>query len=350
MPPKEPVRPETRILPTAPSAHSKSLVTAAAAQAAQDMLGGRLVTVQAPAGQVVERLLVEQGVEFERQLYLALLVDRARRRPCFVASREGGMEIEAVAAERPEAISRIHVDAVMGMTASVERRLCLALGIDGDARKDLASMARSMHDIMFREDASLVEVNPLVVTKAGRLVALDAKVALDDSADFRHPEWKDLADPSEENPVEREAKQAGLTYVKLDGDIGCLVNGAGLAMATMDIIKHEGGDPANFLDVGGSASKESVTRAFKIILTDPNVKAILVNIFGGIMSCRVIAEGVVAATRDLALTVPLVVRLEGNEVEDGKRILKESVLAIISASGMEDAARKVVAAARGARP
>ena len=319
----------------------------AAAAAAREMLGGRLFTAQNPAGQVVDRLLVEAGVDVECELYLAALVDRAARRPCFVASREGGMEIEAVAAERPEAIAKVHVNPVMGFTPSVGRRLAIALGLAGEATRDMAAIAAGMHAILAGEDASMVEVNPLALTRGGRLVALDAKITLDQNADFRHPERKEIADPSEENPVEREARAAGLSYVKLEGDIGCLVNGAGLAMATMDIIEHEGGNPANFLDVGGSASKETVARAFGIILSDPNVKAILVNIFGGIMSCRVIAEGVVQAARSLGLAVPLIVRIEGNEVEAGKRILAESGLAIVPAADMADAARKVVAAARG---
>jgi len=319
----------------------------AAVEEAGSMLGGRLVTHQNPAGQVVRRLLVEQGVDFSAQLYLGLLVDRSTHRPCFVASREGGVEIEKVAAEHPEAIASVQVDPIAGFSDHVGRRLARTLGLEGGAARQCGAIARSMCRILLEEDASLVEINPLVVTAAGDLVALDAKVTLDDNASFRHPSWADLADTGEEDPVEHEARSAGLSYVKLDGAIGCLVNGAGLAMATMDIIKHEGGEPANFLDVGGTATREAVTRAFRIILTDPNVRAILVNIFGGIMSCRVIAEGVVGATIELGLEVPLVVRLEGNEVEAGKKILAESDLRIIPASDMGDAARKVVAAVRG---
>lgn len=316
-------------------------------QAAESMLGGRLVTHQNPAGQVVRRLLVEQGIDFTSQLYLGLLVDRSARRPCFVASREGGVEIETVAAENPDAIIRIHVDPILGYMPNVGRRLGAALDLEGEARKQCVKLAAAMCRILVEEDASLIEINPLVVTADGNLMALDAKVTLDDNASFRHEHRAELVDADEEDPIEAEAKGVGLSYVKLDGSIGCLVNGAGLAMATMDIIKYEGGEPANFLDVGGTADQEAVTRAFKIILSDTNVKAILVNIFGGIMSCRVIAQGVVGATRELGLEVPLVVRLEGNEVAEGKRILGESGLSIISASGMAEAARKVVEAARG---
>ncbi len=318
-----------------------------AAAAARQMLGGRLVTIQNKAGQIIRRLLLEQAVEFTAQLYLALLVDRSTRRKCFVASREGGVEIERVAAERPEAIVRIHVDPITGYMGHVGRRLASALGLEGAAARQCAALAQSMCRIIDAEDASLVEINPLVLTAAGDVMALDAKVTLDDNAAFRHKDRAELADEHEEDPVELEARSVGLSYVKLDGSIGCLVNGAGLAMATMDIIKYEGGEPANFLDVGGTADQEAVMRAFKIILSDPNVKAILVNIFGGIMSCRVIAQGVVGATRELGLSVPLVVRLEGNEVQEGKKILSDSGLDIIPATGMQEAARKVVAAAAG---
>ncbi len=319
----------------------------AAREAATSMLSGLLITHQNPGGQRVDRLLVEQGVQFTSQLYLGLLVDRAMRRACFVASAQGGVEIEEVAARTPDAIVRVHVDPVTGFMPHVGRRLAALLGLAGPAADQCARIASAMHDILQDEDASLVEINPLVVTASGDLMALDAKVTLDDNASFRHDRWHELADPAEEDPVEAQAREAGLSYVKLDGDIGCLVNGAGLAMATMDIIKYEGGEPANFLDVGGTANQEAVTRAFSIILSDPNVKAILVNIFGGIMSCRVIAEGIVGATREFGLGVPLVVRLEGNEVDAGKKILAESGLAIIPATGMAEAARKVVASARG---
>ncbi|MBW2260366.1 MAG: ADP-forming succinate--CoA ligase subunit beta [Deltaproteobacteria bacterium] len=318
-----------------------------AVSAARQMLGGRLVTIQNKEGQIIRRLLIEQGVEFTTQFYLGLLVDRSTRRQCFIASREGGVEIEKVAAERPEAIVRIHVDPITGYMGHVGRRLAAALGLEGAAAKQCAKLAWAMCRIIDAEDASLVEINPLVVTTAGDIMALDAKITMDDNAAFRHGDWAELADEHEEDPVELEARSVGLSFVKLDGNIGCLVNGAGLAMATMDIIKYEGGEPANFLDVGGTANQEAVMRAFKIILSDPNVKAILVNIFGGIMSCRVIAEGVVGATRELGLSVPLVVRLEGNEVEEGKKILSESGLDIIPATGMQEAARKVVGAATG---
>jgi succinyl-CoA synthetase beta subunit len=319
------------------------------------MLGMQLVTHQTgPEGQTVRRLYVEQGLDIERELYLGLVVDREQRRIAVMASTEGGVEIEKVAAETPERILTVHVDPVLGLAAYQARKLAFGLRI-GDGVPDAKATTRKLVTLMSRlaslfekEDCSLCEVNPLVVTRAGDILALDSKINFDDNAAGRHPEWAELMDRAEEDPVELEAKETGLSYVSLDGDIGCLVNGAGLAMATMDIIKHHGGSPANFLDVGGGATREQVTKAFKMILSSDRVKAIFVNIFGGIMRCDVIAEGVVAATRELGLKVPLVVRLEGTNVDQGKRILRESGLAIQAADTMADGAQKAVSAARAA--
>jgi succinyl-CoA synthetase beta subunit len=319
---------------------------------AQKMLGMQLVTHQTgPEGQKVRRLYVEQGLEIARELYLGAVIDRDRRRIAFMASTEGGVEIEKVAAETPDRIRTVHVDPAVGFSAFQARELAFALGLG--AKETLAKFVRllaAVYEVFTREDCSLCEINPLVVTRMGEVVALDGKVNLDDSAEFRHPEWRELEDKDEEDPVELEARAAGLNYVSLDGNVGCLVNGAGLAMATMDIIKHFGDGhgvaPANFLDVGGGANQEQVTKAFKMILRSPKVKAIFVNIFGGIMKCDVIANGVVAAARDLGLKVPLVVRLEGTNVDLGRRILSESGLEIQAASTMADGAQKVVAAVR----
>jgi succinyl-CoA synthetase beta subunit len=324
---------------------------AEARELAQKILGMQLVTHQTgPAGQKVRRLYIEQGLDIARELYLGAVVDRDRRRIAFMASTEGGVEIEKVAAETPEKILTLHVDPAVGFAAYQARELAFSLGL-GKNKVTLASFVKllaALYEVVIREDCSLCEINPLVVTKAGAVVALDAKVTLDDNAEFRHPEWHELEDKDEEDPVELEAKAAGLNYVSLDGNVGCLVNGAGLAMATMDIIKHfgkgHGVAPANFLDVGGGANQEQVTKAFKMILKSPKVKAIFVNIFGGIMKCDVIANGVVAAAKELGLKVPLVVRLEGTNVELGRKILNESGLAIKAASTMADGAQKVVAA------
>jgi succinyl-CoA synthetase beta subunit len=321
-----------------------------ARELAQKMLGMQLITHQTgPEGQKVRRLYVEQGLEIARELYLGAVVDRDRRRVAFMASTEGGVEIEKVAAETPEKIHTVHVDPAVGLAAYQARQLAFELGVGGKGTlTSFVKLMRALYDLVVREDCSLCEINPLVVTKSGSVVALDAKINLDDSAEFRHPEWKELEDKDEEDPVELEAKAAGLNYVSLDGNVGCLVNGAGLAMATMDIIKHfgagQGVAPANFLDVGGGANQEQVTKAFKMILKSPKVKAIFVNIFGGIMKCDVIASGVVAAAREIGLTVPLVVRLEGTNVELGRKILNESGLAIEAAGTMADGAQKVVAA------
>jgi len=317
---------------------------------AQKILGMQLVTHQTgPEGQKVRRLYIEQGLDIARELYLGAVVDRDRRRIAFMASTEGGVEIEKVAEETPEKILTVHVDPTIGLAAFQARELAFGLGIGGkETLGKFVKLLRALYEVVTREDCSLCEINPLIVTKSGGVVALDAKVTLDDSAEFRHPEWHELEDKDEEDPVELEAKAAGLNYVSLDGNVGCLVNGAGLAMATMDIIKHfgkgHGVAPANFLDVGGGANQEQVTKAFKMILRSPKVKAIFVNIFGGIMKCDVIANGVVAAAKELGLRVPLVVRLEGTNVELGRKILNESGLAIQAASTMADGAQKVVAA------
>jgi succinyl-CoA synthetase beta subunit len=321
-----------------------------ARELAQKILGMQLVTHQTgPEGQKVRRLYIEQGLDIARELYLGAVVDRDRRRIAFMASTEGGVEIEKVAAETPEKILTVHVDPAVGFAAYQARQHAFALGLG--AKETLGKFVKLMaalYEVVIREDCSLCEINPLVVTRAGDVVALDAKVTLDDNAEFRHPEWRELEDRDEEDPIELEAKAAGLNYVSLDGNVGCLVNGAGLAMATMDIIKHfgqgRGVSPANFLDVGGGASQEQVTKAFKMILRSPKVKAIFVNIFGGIMKCDVIANGVIAAAKELGLKVPLVVRLEGTNVELGRKILGESGLAIQAASTMADGAQKVVAA------
>ncbi len=326
---------------------------AEARELAQRILGMQLVTHQTgPEGQKVRRLYVEQGLDIARELYLGVVIDRDRRRVAFMASTEGGVEIEKVAAEAPEKIHTIHVDPAIGLAAYEARQLAFALGLGSkETLPKFAKLMSALYEVVVREDCSLCEINPLVVTKQNDIVALDAKINLDDNAEFRHPEWRELEDKDEEDPVELEAKAAGLNYVSLDGNVGCLVNGAGLAMATMDIIKHFGAGhgvaPANFLDVGGGANQEQVTKAFTMILKSPKVRAIFVNIFGGIMKCDVIANGVVAAARQLGLKVPLVVRLEGTNVELGRKILSESGLAIQAAASMADGAQKVVAAVRG---
>jgi succinyl-CoA synthetase beta subunit len=317
---------------------------------ADAMLGMQLVTHQTgPEGQKVRRLYVEQGLDIARELYLGIVIDRDRRRIAIMASTEGGVEIEQVAAHTPEKIRTVYVDPAVGLAAYQARDIGFGLGLgDKSTLAKFVKVLGALYELFTREDCSLCEINPLVVTALGEIVALDAKVTLDDSAEFRHPEWRTLEDADEEDPVELEAKAAGLNYVALDGNVGCLVNGAGLAMATMDIIKHfgerHGVAPANFLDVGGGANQEQVTKAFKMILKSSKVKAIFVNIFGGIMKCDVIANGVVAAAREVGLNVPLVVRLEGTNVELGRRILSESGLAIQAASTMSEGARKVVSA------
>jgi succinyl-CoA synthetase beta subunit len=318
---------------------------------AQEMLGKTLVTVQTgPAGKQVQRLYITDGVDIAKEFYLALLVDRESGRVAVVASTEGGVEIEKVAHETPERITTITIDPATGLMPHHGREVAAALGLSGDLSKQAGKVLAKLYDAFIGTDASQIEVNPLAVTDDGKLMVLDAKVGFDSNADFRHPDLQELRDLSEEDPMEVEASKYGLSYIKLDGSIGCMVNGAGLAMATMDIIKLEGAEPANFLDVGGGANKEKVTAAFKIILSDPAVKGILVNIFGGIMRCDIIAEGIVAAAREVQLNVPLVVRLEGTNVQQGKDILASSGLPIIAANDLGDAARKIVAEVKQAVP
>jgi succinyl-CoA synthetase beta subunit len=324
---------------------SKSVEEVGANAAA--MLGQDLVTKQTgPAGKTVKRLYVEEGCDIKRELYLSMLVDRAVGRISIVASTEGGMDIETVAHETPEKIVKQAIDPASGYQAFEGRKLGFALGLTGKQLSAFVGLLGSLYRAFTELDCSLIEINPLVVTGAGDVIALDAKMNFDDNALYRHKDIEELRDIDEEDPAETEAAKYALNYVKLDGQIGCMVNGAGLAMATMDIIKLYGASPANFLDVGGGATKERVTAAFKIILKDPNVEGILVNIFGGIMRCDVIAEGVVAAAREVNLHVPLVVRLEGTNVDLGKKILKESGLKITSADHLADAAEKIVKAVK----
>jgi len=316
---------------------------------ANAMLGGVLVTHQTgPAGKEVKRVYIEEGCDIKRELYLGMLIDRATSRITIMASTEGGMEIEEVAAAHPEKILKVAIDPVEGFQQYHGRTIAFGLGLEGKqvgvAVKFMAALYKAFVDL----DCSIVEINPLVVTGAGEIICLDAKVNFDDNALFRHKDIEELRDESEEDPAELEAARHSLNYIKLDGKIGCMVNGAGLAMATMDIIKLYGSEPANFLDVGGGATKERVTTAFKLILSDANVEGILVNIFGGIMRCDVIAEGVVAAAREVSLNVPLVVRLEGTNVELGKKIMAQSGLPIIAADNLADAAEKVVKAVKEA--
>jgi succinyl-CoA synthetase beta subunit len=316
---------------------------------AAKMLGHVLVTKQTgPAGKEVKRLYVEEGCDIARELYLGMLIDRATSRITLMASTEGGMEIEEVAAAHPEKILKLAIDPAVGFMPFHGRKIAFGLGLEGKQVGAAVKFMTAMYKAFLALDASIVEINPLVVTGAGEVIALDAKMNFDDNALFRHKDVAEMRDESEEDPMELEAAKHELNYIKLDGQIGCMVNGAGLAMATMDIIKLYGSEPANFLDVGGGATKERVTAAFKIILSDPNVKGILVNIFGGIMRCDVIAEGVVAAAREVKLHVPLVVRLEGTNVELGKKILAESGLPIVSADNLADAADKVVKAVKEA--
>jgi succinyl-CoA synthetase beta subunit len=313
------------------------------------MLGHVLVTKQTgPAGKEVKRLYVEEGCDIARELYLGMLIDRATSRVTLMASTEGGMEIEEVAAAHPEKILKLAIDPAIGFMPFHGRKIAFGLGLEGKQVGAAVKFMSAMYSAFLALDASIVEINPLVVTGGGEVIALDAKMNFDDNALFRHKDVAEMRDEDEEDSMELEAAKHELNYIKLDGQVGCMVNGAGLAMATMDIIKLYGGEPANFLDVGGGATKERVTAAFKIILSDPNVKGVLVNIFGGIMRCDVIAEGVVAAAREIELKVPLVVRLEGTNVELGKKILADSGLPIVSADNLADAAEKVVKAVREA--
>lgn len=315
---------------------------------AKEMLGNTLVTKQTgEAGKQVNRLYIEDGADIERELYLSILIDRTVGRPAFVVSTEGGMDIEAVAEETPEKIITVAIDPAKGVTDEDANKLADALELKDAAREDGFKLFPILYKAFSEKDMSLLEINPLIVMTDGRVRVLDAKVSFDGNALFRHPDIQELRDLSEEDEKEIEASKHDLAYVALDGNIGCMVNGAGLAMATMDIIKLYGAEPANFLDVGGGATKEKVTSAFKIITADPAVQGILVNIFGGIMKCDVIAEGVIAAVKEVGLKVPLVVRLEGTNVELGKKIINESGLNVISADDLDDAAQKIVAAVKG---
>jgi succinyl-CoA synthetase beta subunit len=316
---------------------------------ARRMLGMTLITPQTgPKGKAVHRVYIEEGCDIAREIYLGMLIDRATSRVTVMASAEGGMEIEEVAARHPEKIIRVAIDPALGLMPFHARKIAYGLSLQANQVGSAIKFLTAMYKAFLQLDASIVEINPLVVTKTGEVIALDAKMNFDENALFRHKDVAALRDESEEDPTEREASRHELNYIKLDGSIGCMVNGAGLAMATMDIIKLHGGEPANFLDVGGGATRERVTTAFKLILSDQNVRGILVNIFGGIMRCDIIAEGVVAAAREVRLEVPLVVRLEGTNVELGKKILKESGLPIVSADNLADAAEKVVRAVKEA--
>ena len=314
---------------------------------AAQMLGMTLVTHQTgPEGRVVRRVLIEEGLEVDRELYLGLVIDRASGCPVFMSSTEGGVEIEVVAAEHPEKILKEFINPAVGFQPFQARKLAFGLDLDGARVNEASRFFTSLYRAFEATDASLAEINPFVVTKDGRLLALDAKMNFDDNALFRHPDIRELRDTNEEDALEVKATNYGLNYIRLDGNVGCMVNGAGLAMATMDIIQYAGGHPANFLDVGGGANEEQVRRGFEIILGDPNVRAVLINIFGGIMRCDVVASGVVAAARSLGIKVPVVVRLEGTNVELGQKMLSESGLDFAVAKGMKDAAEKVVALAR----
>jgi succinyl-CoA synthetase beta subunit len=310
---------------------------------AGQMLGSTLVTIQTgPEGKVVNRLYLEQGIDIARELYLAVLLDRSVGRNILMASTEGGMEIEKVAEETPEKILKQEIDPAIGLADFQANELAHGLGIDGEAAKSFARFVKTLTTAATELDTDLIEINPLVITGDGQVMALDGKMAFDDNALFRHPDIAEMRDETEEDPAEVAAKEAGLNYIKLDGTIGCLVNGAGLAMATMDTIQHVGGEPANFLDVGGGADEQQVTTAFQIITKDPAVKGIFVNIFGGIMRCDVIATGILAAIKNVGLSVPLVVRLEGTNVDEGKKILNESGLGVVAADSLKDGAEKIV--------
>jgi succinyl-CoA synthetase beta subunit len=314
---------------------------------AKKILGMTLVTPQTgPGGRIVHKVLVEEALDIARELYLGITLDRSRGLPVVMASRSGGMEIEEVAAQDPQAIVREAVDPSTGMFPYQARRLAFSLGLTGESFPKGVAFMQALFRAYMETDASLAEINPLLVTKQGDVFALDAKMNFDDNALFRHPEIREMRDLAEEDPLEVEASRFGLNYIKLDGNVGCMVNGAGLAMGTMDLVKLAGGEPANFLDVGGGANEEQVKNAFRIILSDENVKAVLINIFGGIMRCDIIAKGVVAAVREMGLSIPVVVRLEGTNVDQGKEILRQSGLKITPADGLADAAKKAVEAVR----
>ena len=310
---------------------------------AEKMFGMNLITPQTgPAGKEVKRIYIENGSDIKKELYLSCLLDRATSKVAFIVSKMGGMDIEAVAKDTPENITTVQIEPSIGVTEKDVNSISKAFELKKDLEGQLSDLIKNMYKFFLEKDASLVEVNPLIITETDKLLCLDAKVNFDDNALYRHPEIEELRDENEEDEYEREASKFDLAYIKLDGNIGCMVNGAGLAMASLDIIKMYGGEPANFLDVGGGASKEKVSSAFKIILSDKGVKGILVNIFGGIMRCDIIAEGIVAAAKELEISVPLVVRLEGTNVDEGKKILDNSSIEIISANDLDDAAKKIV--------
>ena len=310
---------------------------------AEKMFGMNLITPQTgPAGKEVKRIYIENGSDIKKELYLSCLLDRATSKVAFIVSKMGGMDIEAVAKDTPENITTVQIEPSIGVTENDINTISKAFELKKDLEGQLSDLIKNMYKFFLEKDASLVEVNPLIITETEKLLCLDAKVNFDDNALYRHPEIEELRDENEEDEYEREASKFDLAYIKLDGNIGCMVNGAGLAMASLDIIKMYGGEPANFLDVGGGASKEKVSSAFKIILSDKGVKGILVNIFGGIMRCDIIAEGIVAAAKELEISVPLVVRLEGTNVDEGKKILDNSSIEIISANDLDDAAKKIV--------
>jgi succinyl-CoA synthetase beta subunit len=318
-----------------------------AASVASQMIGMRLVTHQTgPSGQVVQRVLVEQGLAIKRELYLGMVIDRSTERPVLMVSPEGGVEIEKVAAETPERIFKEYIYPGIGLSTYQTRKLAFALGLDGAQIGQAAKFMTAIARAFIATDASLIEINPLIVTEDGSLLALDAKMNFDDNALYRHPDIKDLRDLGEEEPLEVEASKYSLNYIKLDGTIGCMVNGAGLAMATMDIIKLAGGEPANFLDVGGGANAEQIKNAFRILMSDKHVKAVLINIFGGILRCDILAQGVIAAVNDLGVPVPIVIRMEGTNVERGKQMLRDSRLNFTTADTMSEAADRVVALAK----
>jgi succinyl-CoA synthetase beta subunit len=307
------------------------------------MIGMNLITHQTgPEGRVVGRVLIEEGLQIARELYLSLLLDRAAGKPVMMASAAGGMDIEEVAASTPEKIIRVYIDPGVGLVPFEARQLGFAIGLDGTQVNKFVKLATALYEAFLATDASMVEINPLLVTKAGDLLALDAKMNFDDNALYRHQDIRDLRDLGEEDPLEIEASKFSLNYIHLDGNIGCMVNGAGLAMATMDIIKLAGGEPANFLDVGGGANAEQIRNAFKILMSDKNVKAVLINIFGGILRCDVLAQGVIAAVKELGVPVPIVIRMEGTNVDEGKRLLRESGMNFTTADSMGEAATKVV--------
>jgi len=318
-----------------------------AERATRDMLGMRLVTYQTgPEGQVVQRVLIEQGLAIARELYLGIVLDRSSEKPVLMVSQDGGVDIEKVAHETPDRIFKEFIHPGAGLAGYQTRKLAFALGLKGPQISEAGKLMTAVYDTFKSTDASLIEINPLIVTGDGHLLALDAKMNFDDNALYRHPDIKDLRDLAEEAPLEVEASKYSLNYIKLDGNVGCMVNGAGLAMATMDIIKLAGGEPANFLDVGGGANAEQIRNAFKILMSDRSVKAVLINIFGGILRCDVLAEGVIAAVKELGVPVPIVIRMEGTNVEQGKKMLKDSGLNFTTADTMSEAAERVVALAR----